>query len=304
MGDFLRLDKDTLKRKMMEDSCDMIQVPAKYAKKEVHPDIKAVYVKEDQKLAPYLCCDRCKALILWFKVDENAKATNVSGIKDATKHVTSMCPNREHKGQMNIKSMLVAKAKPSDRSALNNEEYKQWKKFCVEQLADHPTVSIRAHAEIMSNAANYAASKVFGKNKLSNFEIGRTALRDQIAADGKNSANKLLKIFDIAANRNDFGVSCMLDYWTARHGTLTCYGGVVASLLTPDFEWVTFPLRLDELSSEVAKDAPFTFDFLMGTIGAFSGQFAHPFFLCTDNEPKMLAAFDGRYECENFKFGG
>ena len=92
------------------------------------------------------------------------------------------------------------------------------------------------------------------------------ALRNQITKDGRSSLNKLLKIFNACATRNDIGVSSMVDYWSARHGNLMAYGGVLACGISKEFEWFSFPLRIDEISPVQAKDSMFTYDFLTETI--------------------------------------
>ena len=68
MTSFLKIDKTNLKRKLRDEDAEVIDVPAKYAKKSVHEDIKAVRIKDSDKLAPYLYCAKCGAMILWLRL--------------------------------------------------------------------------------------------------------------------------------------------------------------------------------------------------------------------------------------------
>ena len=68
-----------------------------------------------------------------------------------------------------------------------------------------------------------------------------------------------------------------------------------------DFEDFEFPIRLSTLGDE-SKDALFTFNYLKESLNF--ATFTSPLFVCTDNEAKMKAAYDGRYEDEDFNFGG
>ena len=58
---------------------------------------------------------------------------------------------------------------------------------------------------------------------------------------------------------------------------------------------VSLPTTLETFGNE-KKDARHTFDFFSNSVGEPSRKFVNPFFICSDNEAKMIAAFDGRYD--------
>ena len=69
------------------------------------------------------------------------------------------------------------------------------------------------------------------------------------------------------------------------------------------FEWFRFPLRLESPGNE-KKDARYTFDFVSNSVGGLNRKFKNPFLICSDNEAKMIAAFDGRYDTDGVELAG
>ena len=165
----------------------------------------------------------------------------------------------------------------------------------VDQLANNPTVSISAHSRIVSDVANFSASVTHSKGSLFDFAIGRTQLTNHLVERGKDSQMKLQMIFDAAVQRADFGVAGIVDHWSARHTYLVPYGALVVCGMDNNFNWFHFPLRVESMGSE-KKDAYHTFEFVRNSITGKKNTFANPFFICSDNEPKMKAAFDGRFD--------
>ena len=74
--------------------------------------------------------------------------------------------------------------------------------------------------------------------------------------------------------------------------------------------WVRSQIRLVSLPSTIGsfwnekKDARHIFDSFSNSMGGPSRKFVNPFFICSDNEAKMIAAFDGRYDTDGADFTG
>ena len=74
-----------------------------------------------------------------------------------------------------------------------------------------------AHARIVSEVGNFVASVTHSEGSLFDFSIGRTQLTNHLVQRWRESQGKLEIIFNIAAQRADFGISGIVDYWSARH---------------------------------------------------------------------------------------
>ena len=157
----------------------------------------------------------------------------------------------------------------------------------VDLLSSNPTVSISAHARIVSEVGNFVASITHSESSLFDFSIGRTVLTDHLVQRGRESQGKLETIFNIAAQRADFGISGIVDYWSARHTHLTPYGALIICGVDYTLEWFLFTLRLESLGNE-KKDARYTFDFVSNSVGRLNRKFKNPFFISSDNEAKMI----------------
>ena len=77
---------------------------------------------------------------------------------------------------------------------------------------------------------------------------------------------------------------------------------IIACGLTDEWKWFQFPLRLENLD-EVPHDSEFTFK-IFDEAFCSDVKPRYPFFVTTDNENKMKAAFDGRWETADHNFGG
>jgi len=322
--EFIDISKEELESKVRSKSKNILfgDVPAKFARQEIDKRIRAIYiiqtetgdstptvsgdgaVAESRKLAPYLCCGQCYSLQLWYKFVSN-KWVNQSGVKGLKTHLDHHCKTNKRPATVSqnhdLKKMLEAQNAPKKRKVLDESQFDKWKDHVVDLLSLNPTVSISAHARVVSSAANYAAGLTHSAGVLSNFSIGRTSISEHIVRRGKEAQMQLKQIYSVAASRPDCETSCLIDYWSARHRYLTPYAGVIGCGIDENFQYFEFPLCLKTLDDE-SKDAVFTFNFLKNELNFAS--FSSPLFVCTDNEAKMKAAYDGRYDDENFNFGG
>ena len=100
----------------------------------------------------------------------------------------------------------------------------------------------------------------------------------------------------------DSCVSGIMDFWSGRHQQRISYGGIIACGLTEEWKWFQFPLRLENLD-EISNNSEFTFKMFTEAF-CMEMKPRYPFFVTTDNENKMKAAFDGRWETADCNFGG
>ena len=100
----------------------------------------------------------------------------------------------------------------------------------------------------------------------------------------------------------DCCVSGIMDFWSGRHQQRVGYGGIIACGLTEEWKWFQFPLRLENLD-DVSHDSEFTYKMFEEAF-CLEMKPRYPFFVTTDNENKMKAAFDGRWETADHNFGG
>ncbi|KAI6658810.1 hypothetical protein LOD99_15135 [Oopsacas minuta] len=91
-----------------------------------------------------------------------------------------------------------------------------------------------------------------------------------------------------------------MDFCFGRHQQRVGYGGIIACGLTDEWEWFQFPLRLENLD-EIPHYPEFTFKIFDE---AFCSDLKprYPIFVTTDNENKMKAAFDGRWDTADHNF--
>ena len=302
---FTDIDKASVKRKLDNQEAELVEVPAKFTRKmEVDERIRAIEI--DGEITPFLACNLCKSIYIWFKHDHSKNSwVNQSGLKSLKHHLTYSCTKLEPKEvqSKDIRNIMQAQKPVEKRKPLGLIKANTWKNFVVDLLASNPTVSISAHARIVSEVANFAASVTHSESSLFDFSIGRTQLTSHLVQRGKESQGKLEHIFNIATRRADFGVSGIIDYWSARHTHLIPYGAVMVCGLDHKFDWFCFPLRLETFGNE-KKDARHTFDFFSNSVGGPSRKFVNPFFICSDNEAKMIAAFDGRYDTNGADLAG
>lgn len=104
------------------------------------------------------------------------------------------------------------------------------------------------------------------------------------------------------SGETDSCVSGIMDFWSGRHRERVGYGGIIVCGLDDEWKWFQFPVRLENLE-DVSHDSRFTYTMFEE---AFLSQVSqnYPVFVTTDNENKMKAAFDGRWETEKHNFGG
>ncbi len=159
-------------------------------------------------------------------------------------------------------------------------------------MAANPTISISAHSRVVTEAANYAAAGVHRDQKLYDFSIGRTVITERLVQRGNQVQLKLKKLFDISAQTKECAVSAVIDYWTGRHQLPVPYGGIMACVIDDQYEWHQFPICLTPLLDKTSKNAEFTFTLLAEAVGPEFEKFTDPFFVTSDNEAKMVAAFD------------
>ena len=110
---------------------------------------------------------------------------------------------------------------------------------------------------------------------------------------GKESHTKLTSIFDVAEQRTDFGIAGIV-------GTAHVYNSLWSCdylWFSNDFNWFHIPVRIENLGNE-EKDAFHTFTFVMDSVLGDKDRYLNPFFICSDNEARMKAAFDGKC-CED-----
>ena len=300
--DFLDIDKVTVEQKLLtKDDVKLVDLPTSLTKQVIDRRIRAIQI--NGKMAPYLICEGCDSVQVWYKYDLAKKSwVNQSGLKAMKNHVIS-CGKSESSISMNVKKMIQSSESIAKRRCLEASVATNWKNFVVDTLADNPTVSISAHSRIVSKAANFSAAITHSKGSLYDFSIGRTQLTVHLVKRGKESHTKLLSIFDTAKQRADFGLAGIIDYWSARHTYLIPYGAVVVCGLDDDFNWFNFPIKLENLGKE-KKDACHTFEFVLNSVLGDKNGFLNPFFICTDNEAKMKAAFDGRFCDERLNLAG
>ena len=133
---------------------------------------------------------------------------------------------------MDIKKIIQAKQPVVKRKCLNIGRANSWKNFVVDLLSNNPTVSISAHARIVSEVGNLVAGVTHSKGSLFDFSIGCTVLTDHLVQRGIESQGKL---------QADFGISGIVDYWSTRYTHLTPYGALIVYGLDNTFEWIRFP---------------------------------------------------------------
>lgn len=175
-----------------------------------------------------------------------------------------------------------------------------WRRHVIDVLSGHPTLSINACAQVASSTANYAAELSHKTNVLYDYSIGRTYITEGLLRQGAESHLQLQALFSLFSSDNSCGVSVIVDFWSGRHQHRQSYGGIIACGLTQDWKWFSFPILLSELAP-CSHDGAFTFNLLCDTVAP--QHFVHPLFVCTDNEAKMCAAFDGRH-LSTVNFGG
>ena len=293
---FSDIDKQTIQNKLLADDGEakLVDIPTNMTRQnEVDKRIRAIEI--DGKIVPYLICEDCDSMQIWYKYDsKKASWINQSGVKAMKNHIAS-CPKSDNGNSLDVKRLLQSHEPSSKRKCLDSKNAKNWKNFVVDQLANNPTVSISAHSRIVSDVANFSASLTHSRGSLFDFSIGRTQLTEHLIKRGKDSQIKLQMIFERAVQRVDFGVAGIIDYWSARHTYLIPYGALVACGLDNNFNWFHFPVRIDPMGNE-KKDACHTFEFVRNSVTTDKNKFANPFFICSDNEAKMKAAFDGRFD--------
>ena len=66
--DFLDIDKETVKRKVLsKDGVKLVDLPRSLTKQSLDKRIRAVEI--DGKIAPYLVCEGCDSVQVWYKYD-------------------------------------------------------------------------------------------------------------------------------------------------------------------------------------------------------------------------------------------
>ena len=114
--EFLAIDKDAVKRKMQLSEVELIDIPRKYSRQNLPLDKRIRAIKVDNKLTPFLCCNACKSVHHWYKLDEEkSRWINMSGIKGLKNHLSNMCPKVKEvpiqRTDGNIKNLLQSMAK-------------------------------------------------------------------------------------------------------------------------------------------------------------------------------------------------
>ncbi len=191
-----------------------------------------------------------------------------------------------------IKTTFEASLKPEKRDPLPLDLAKSWRHEIAQHLADNSTVSISSMARIVTALSSSVASVTHGSGKLYDFSIGRTSLTQEFEEAGRLAEMKFKRVWEIHAANSKVGRACIVDFWSGRHAANVQYGGIVACGLDENWEWYSYPLTLSPLERG-RHGAEFTYSFLKSTIGSFC--FDLPVFVVTDNENKMIAAFDSRY---------
>ena len=230
---FLDIDKETVKQKLLtKDGVKLIDLPTSLKKQVLEKRIRTIEI--NGKMAPYLVCEGCDSIQVWYKYDLAKKSwVNQSGLKAMRNHLIS-CKKSESNVSMNVKKMIQSSESIAKRRCLEASSATNWKNFVVDTLAENPTVSISAYSRIVSKAANFSASITHSKGSLCDFSIGRTQLTGHLVKRGKESHTKLLSIFDSDKQRTDIGSTGIIDYWSARHTYLIPYGAVIVCGLDDD----------------------------------------------------------------------
>ncbi len=65
MDAFVAIEKCELKRKLDKKEACILEIPAKMTRGDAAIDEKIKAVTVGDKLAPYLCCADCNALMIW-----------------------------------------------------------------------------------------------------------------------------------------------------------------------------------------------------------------------------------------------
>ena len=102
--DFLDIDKVTVKQKLLtKDGVKLVDLPTSLTKQVIDRRIRAIQI--NGKMAPYLICEGCDSVQLWYKYDLAKKSwVNQSGLKAMKNHVIS-CGKSESSISMNVKAI-------------------------------------------------------------------------------------------------------------------------------------------------------------------------------------------------------
>ena len=183
--DIVELSRTAALPKLNDKSAVLVEIPIGKNKNDVNA--KAVFLNEEKKYAPFVACDFCKKLFVWFKF-VNGTYINQSGVSTVKNHQASTCPARpkaktdvksssgteNNQNQLLITRMMGASRPPHSRKQLPTSEKTKWRNEVVKTLSEHPTVSINACANLASNFATYASEVDFRTNDLHDWRIGRT----------------------------------------------------------------------------------------------------------------------------------
>lgn len=172
---FISIDRKILQNRINNGTATLIEPPRDIVKQQLHSSIRAIQL-EDDKLAPYLCCAECKNTFVWYKFELlNKKWVNQSGINSVKTHITDNCKRAPCSSMGSIAKHFETQHDPLARKTLAPKAKASWRKHVVHLIAQHPTVSISACAEIASSCANFAAEHAHRNNNvLCDYSIGRT----------------------------------------------------------------------------------------------------------------------------------
>ena len=286
---FFNIDKKALERRISSGAATLIQPPTSIVRqKDVHASIKAVVIPSDDgtelssRLAPFLCCDNCRKLFVWFRM-VNKEWVNQSGMSAIKIHLRDNCATASSK-KMNIIRAFNSRQSTASRKVMPPQTKNLWRRHVIDVLSGHPTLSINACAQVASSTANYAAELSHKTNVLYDYSIGRTYITEGLLRQGAESHLQLQALFSLFSSDNSCGVSVIVDFWSGRHQHRQSYGGIIACGLTQDWKWFSFPILLSELPP-CSHEGAFTFNLLCDTVAP--QHFVHPLFVCTDNEAKM-----------------
>lgn len=303
---FQAIDKKVLEKSLKVGSSKLISPPTSLIRTgpsdTINPSIRSVVFDEDEKLAPFLCCALCKNLFVWYKHDGN-KWVNQSGMASIKVHLRGNCSGNIKQKQISISRAFEVQGSSSSRKTLPQKMKESFRDHVVDVLCDHPTVSVNACADIASKVANFACEITHMNNTTYDFSIGRTCITTGLLHRGAAAHIKLQSLLSHIAGDQNAAVSLVMDYWSGKHDHRLSYGGIMACGLTSDWKWFCFPIFLSDLQS-VSHDSAFTYKLLCDSILSCNATFSHPPFVCTDNEAKMVAAFDGRYESDTINLSG